>query len=129
MTSAEFGEINDPLERLERNERQGSQAFRFVLLSIVAVIALAAAIVLLQGGIDGQCGDDGSMCLTSDRVEVVVLPLLLSIGLAVTAGVKTYRRWQNRIRWRPWLYATYAMWMVTTAYLIVSSSAVFVRAG
>ena len=37
MTSAEFGELNDPLERLERNERQGSQAFRFVLLSVLAI--------------------------------------------------------------------------------------------
>ncbi|MGN0102392.1 MAG: hypothetical protein ACI39C_15755 [Dietzia sp.] len=129
MTSAEFGEINDPLERLERNERQGNQAFRFVLLSIVAVVALATVIVLLQGGIDGQCADDATLCLTPDRVEVVVLPLLLSIGLAVTAGVKTYRRWQRRIRWRPWLYATYAMWMVTTAYLLISSSAVFVQQG
>ncbi|MGI9589605.1 MAG: hypothetical protein ACR2MR_15580, partial [Dietzia maris] len=78
---------------------------------------------------DEECTDEGALCMTADRVEVVVLPLLLSVILAVTAGVTTYRRWKQRIRWRPWLYATYAMWMVTTAYLIVSSSAVFVRAG
>ncbi|WP_206473922.1 MULTISPECIES: hypothetical protein [unclassified Dietzia] len=129
MTSAEFGEINDPLERLERNERQGTLAFRYVLLSIVAIVTLATVIVMLQGGINDECTDDGALCMTADRVEVVVLPLLLSIILAVMAGVTTYRRWKQRIRWRPWLYATYAMWMVTTAYLIVSSSAVFVRAG
>lgn len=129
MTSAEFGEVNDPLERLERNERQGTLAFRFVLLSIVAIVALAAVIVMLEGGINDECADEGALCMTADRVEVVVLPLLLSVILAVTAGVTTYRRWKQRIRWRPWLYATYAMWMVSTAYLIVSSSAVFVRAG
>lgn len=129
MTSAEFGEINDPLERLERNERQGTLAFRYVLLSIVAIVTLATVIVMLQGGINDECADEGALCMTADRVEVVVLPLLLSVLLAVTAGVTTYRRWKQRIRWRPWLYATYAMWMVTTAYLIVSSSAVFVRAG
>ena len=72
MTSAEFGEINDPLERLERNERQGNQAFRFVLLSIVAVVALATVIVLLQGGIDGQCADDATLCLTPDRVDEIL---------------------------------------------------------
>ncbi|WP_314036693.1 hypothetical protein [Dietzia sp. CH92] len=129
MTSAEFGEIDDPLERLERNERQGNQAFRFVLLSVLAIVALAVAIVVIRGGVGDECADGVPLCLTSDRVEVVILPLLLSIGLAVTAGVKTYRRWQNRIRWRPWLYATYAMWMVTTAYLLISSSAVFVQQG
>lgn len=129
MTSAEFGEIDDPLERLERNERQGNQAFRFVLLSVLAIVALAVAIVVVRGGVGDECADGVPLCLTSDRVEVVILPLLLSIGLAVTAGVKTYRRWQNRIRWRPWLYATYAMWMVTTAYLLISSSAVFVQQG
>ena len=129
MTSAEFGELNDPLERLERNERQGSQAFRFVLLSTLAVLAFAVVIVLLEGGVTDDCPDDGALCLTSDRVEVVVLPLLLSIGLAITAGIKTYRRWKHRIRWRPWLYATYGMWIISTAYLLISSSTVFTRGG
>ncbi|UVE94003.1 hypothetical protein [Dietzia sp. B32] len=121
------GDFDDPLERLERNERQAGQALRYVLLSIVAIVALAAAIVLIRGGIDEQCADRGALCLTSDRVEVVILPLLLSIGLSVMAGVTTYRRWQQHIRWRPWLFASYAMWMVTTAYLLISSSAVFVQ--
>ncbi|WP_271800026.1 hypothetical protein [Dietzia maris] len=123
------GDFDDPLERLERNERQANQAFRYVLLSIVAIVVLATVIVMLEGGINDECTDDGALCMTVDRVEVVVLPLLLSVILAVTAGVTTYRRWKQHIRWRPWLFATYAMWMVTTAYLIVSSSAVFVRAG
>ena len=129
MTSAEFGEIDDPLERLERNERQGNQALRFVLLSVVAIVALAVAIVVIRGGVGDECADGVPLCLTSDRVEVVILPLLLSIALSITSAVKTYRRWQARIRWRPWLYATYAMWMVTTAYLLISSSAVFVQQG
>ena len=125
--SNDHGNIDDPLERLERNERQGVLAFRYVLLSVVAVVALAAVIVMIQGGISDECADGRALCLTADRVEVVVLPLLLSIGLAVMSGVTTYRRWNQHIRWRPWLYATYAMWMVTTAYLLMSSSVVFVR--
>jgi len=50
-------------------------------------------------------------------------------ALSVLSAVKTYRRWQRHIRWRPWLFATYAMWMLTTAYLLLSSSAVFVQVG
>lgn len=129
MTSAEFGEINDPLDRLERNERQGNLAFRYVLLSAAAVVALAVVLVMIRGGVNEECVDQGALCLTAGRIEVVALPLLLSIGLSVMAGVTTYRRWNQRIRWRPWLYATYAMWMISTAYLLVSSSAVFVRVG
>ncbi|MDX2357538.1 hypothetical protein [Dietzia sp. PP-33] len=128
MSASEFNDTEDPLERLERNERQASQAIRFVLLSASAVIALAVVIVALGGG-GGECTEPGGTCLTADRVEVVLLPLLLSVGLSVTAGVKTYRRWNRHIRWRPWLFASYAMWMITTAYLIGSSSAVFVEVG
>lgn len=129
MTSGDGGAFDDPLERLERNERQAAQAFRYVLLSAAAVVALAVVIVMIQGGINDECSDQGALCLTADRVEVVVLPLLLSITLAVMAGVTTYRRWKQHIRWRPWLFASYAMWMVTTAYLLISSSAVFVQGG
>lgn len=129
MSSHELDDIDDPLEHLERNERQASQAVRYVLLSAAAVVALAVAVVAIGGGTGGECTEPGGLCLTADRVEVVVLPLLLSIALSVTAGVKTYRRWQRHIRWRPWLFASYAMWMITTAYLIGSSSAVFVEVG
>lgn len=126
---AGIGDADDPLERLERNERQATQAIRYVLLSASAVVAFAVAIVAIGGGIGEECTESGGMCLTADRVEVVVLPLLLSIALSVTAGVKTYRRWKQHIRWRPWLFASYAMWMITTAYLIGSSSSVFVEIG
>ena len=126
---AGIGDADDPLERLERNERQATQAIRYVLLSASAVVAFAVAIVAIGGGIGEECTEPGGMCLTADRVEVVVLPLLLSIALSVTAGVKTYRRWKQHIRWRPWLFASYAMWMITTAYLIGSSSSVFVEIG
>lgn len=127
MTSAEFGELNDPLERLARNERQGWQALRYVLVSAVAVMATAVLVVAIGGGPAEECADEGALCLTADRIELVVIPTLLSMILSVTVGIKAYRRWQHRIRWRPWLFASYAMWMITTAYLLVSSSAVFTQ--
>ncbi|PAY22425.1 hypothetical protein CEY15_13655 [Dietzia natronolimnaea] len=129
MTFQPIGESDDPLERLERNERQATDAIRYVLLSASAVVLFAVALVAFGGGIGERCTEPGGTCLTQDRVEVVLLPLLLSVGLSVTAGIKTYRRWKQHIRWRPWLFASYAMWMVTTTYLIGSSSAVFVQVG
>lgn len=129
MSSHELDDIDDPLERLERNERQASQAILYVLLSASAVVAFAVAIVALFDVTGAECPETGGLCTTAHRVEVVLLPLLLSVGLSVTAGVKTYRRWKQHIRWRPWLFASYAMWMITTAYLLGSSSAVFVQVG
>lgn len=120
---------DDPLERLERNERQSSQAIRYVLLSAVAVVVLALVLLVVGGGTSAECPDTDGLCLTTGRVEVVVLPTLLSLILSVLSAVLTYRRWKNHVRWRPWLFATYAMWMITTAYLLGSSSAVFMEVG
>ena len=77
---------------------------------------------------EGEPGGGGRVPIVGTRAAVL-LPLLLSVILSVTAGVKTYRRWKQHIRWRPWLFASYAMWMITTTYLIGSSSAVFVQVG
>lgn len=129
MSSHELDDIDDPLEHLERNERQASQAIRYVLLSSAVIVALAAAIVVLFDVTGPQCPDTDNLCTTANRVWVVVLPTLLAFALSVVSGVKTYRRWQRHIRWRPWLFATYAMWMITTAYLLASSSSVFVQVG
>ncbi len=129
MSADGFDQIDDPLERLERNERQGLQAFRYVLLSGAAIAALSIAIVALADVTGPQCAEPDTLCTTASRVWLVVLPTLLALGLSVLSAVKTYRRWQRHIRWRPWLFATYAMWMLTTAYLLLSSSAVFVQVG
>ena len=129
MSPRGIGEFDDPLERLERNERQASQAIRYVLLSAAAVVALAVAIVAVFDVTGPQCPAIDNLCTTAHRVWVVVLPTLLALVLSVVSAIKTYRRWQRHIRWRPWLFATYAMWMITTAYLIGSSSAVFVEVG
>lgn len=140
--------LEDPLVRLEINERQAKQALVFVVASAVAVVLLGLSLAAFFGGSATGCtpsGDSaaltsasaasagapagGNICLSADRVLVVALPTLLSIGLAVTSGLTTYRRWQRHIRWRPWLFASYAMWMLTSGYLLVSASAVFVQVG
>lgn len=127
--SRRFDELEDPLERLERNEKQGLQAFRYVLISIAAVVLLTVAIIALVDVTGAECPGAEGLCLTPQRVEVVVVPTLLSLVLSVLSMWKTYTRWRDHIRWRPWLFATYAMWMVTTACLLLTSSAVFVEIG
>jgi ABC-type Na+ efflux pump permease subunit len=121
--------IDDPLERLERNERQGRLAFRFFLLSVVAVAVTAVTVIVLVGGLGEECEVADGLCLTAGRVEVVVIPTLLSLLLAVFSMWKTYQTWSRHIRWRPWLFATYAMWMLTTACLLFTSSIAFVEIG
>lgn len=120
---------DDPLERLERNERQGPRALRYVFLSVTAMVALGFLIVALFDVTGAECPDTGPLCFTPARVEVVVIPTLLGFFLSVFAAWRTYSTWKQHIRWRPWLFATYAMWIVTTAYLLVSSSAVFAQVG
>lgn len=129
MADRGYGEMEDPLERLERNEKQGLQAFRYVLISIVAVVLLTVGIVAVVDVTGTDCPESGGVCLTPERVEVVVLPTLLSLILSVVSMWTTYSRWKQHVRWRPWLFATYAMWMVTTACLLLTSSAVFVEIG
>ncbi|GAA3508801.1 hypothetical protein GCM10022294_17160 [Dietzia aurantiaca] len=121
--------MEDPLERLERNERQGTLAFRFFLVSTVVVVAVAALVITLVGGIQDECGGADGLCLTAGRIEVVVIPTLLSLLLSVFSAWKTYQVWSRHIRWRPWLFATYAMWMLTTACLLLTSSVAFVEVG
>ena len=121
--------MEDPLDRLERNEREGARAFRFFLLSVVAVVATAATVMFLVGGFGDDCPGADGLCLTANRIEVVVIPTLLSLMLAVYSMWRTYRVWSRHVRWRPWLFATYAMWMLTTACLLLTSSVAFVEIG
>lgn len=129
MTSAEFGEINDPLERLERNEKQGLQAFRYVLIAIAAMVAAGMAMIVLARLTGAGCADSAEACSMAGRAEFVIVPTGLGFALSVFSMWRTYQRWRDRIRWRPWLFATYAMWMATTACLLLTSSVAFVRIG
>ena len=129
MNAKGFDELEEPLARLERNEREGARAFRFFLFSVVAVVATAVIVMLLVGGLGEDCPGTDGLCLTAGRVEVVVIPTLLSLLLAVFSMWKTYQVWSRHIRWRPWLFATYAMWMLTTACLLLTSTVAFVEIG
>lgn len=120
---------SDPLERLERNEKQGPRAIRYVFASVTAIVGLGFLIVALFDVTAAECPETGPLCFTALRIEVVVLPTLLGLILSLVAAWRTYSTWKRHIRWRPWLFATYAMWIVTTAYLLVSSSAVFTQVG
>lgn len=129
MSARGFDELEDPLERLERNERQGLQALRFFLLSAAAVVIVGILVIALAGGLDEACSDSDGLCMTANRIEVVVAPTLLGLILSVISAWKTYHRWSRHIRWRPWLFTTYAMWMLTTASLLLTSSIAFVQIG
>lgn len=127
--SGESDEVEDPLDRLERNEKQGLQAFRYVLGSIAVMAALAAAIIAFSDVPGARCPEPGELCFDSPRVGLVVFPTLLGMILAAGSMWTTYNRWKRHIRWRPWLFATYAMWMATTACLLFTSSVAFVEIG
>ena len=129
MGARGFDEVDDPLERLERNERQSVRAWRYFVLSAIAVVAVGALTVLLVGGVGEECADTNGLCMTAGRIEVVVIPTLLSLVLSVISAWKTYQTWSRHIRWRPWLFATYGMWMLTTACLLATSSIAFVEIG
>lgn len=129
MSSKGFGELDDPLERLERNERQGQQAFRYFVLSAIAVVAAGVLVLVFVGGIGEKCADPDGLCLTANRIEIVVVPTLLSLILSVISAWKTYQRWSQHVRWRPWIFTTYGMWMLTTASLLLTSSIAFVEIG
>ncbi|HJC27862.1 MAG TPA: hypothetical protein H9759_00530 [Candidatus Dietzia intestinipullorum] len=130
MTTGDHGDLgDDPLERLERNEAQSNQAFRYVLLSVIAMAAVAVGVIVVADVTGSPCDQPGGMCVTAPRVELVLLPTLLGFVLSVTSMWKTYNRWRDHIRWRPWLFATYAMWMATTACLLLTSTIAFVEIG
>lgn len=117
MADRSAGDTDDPLERLEINEKQGARAYYFVLLSVGAMLALAVAMLVVTDATG------------TPRVWLVVAPTVLGMILSVTSALKAYGKWREHIRWRPWLFATYAMWIATTACLLITSSTTFVQIG
>lgn len=116
----EIDEHNDPIRRLERNERQASRALLEVVLSLGAVGVLILALAAGYSLTDTRCPDNAPVCLSTSGWEFVALPMALSIVLSLRIGIKAYRNWRDHIRWRPWLFASYAMWIGTTGVLIVT---------
>lgn len=116
----EIDEYNDPIRRLERNERQVSRAIIEVVLSLGAVGVLILALVAGYSLTDTRCPDNAPVCLSTSGWELVALPLALSIVLSLRIGIRAYRNWRNHVRWRPWLFASYAMWIGTTGVLVVT---------
>lgn len=129
MATENFDELEDPLERLERNEKQGLQAFRYVLVAIAVMIVAAMVMVVVARLTGAGCVDSDEACSMAGRAEFVIVPTLLGFSLSVFSMWRTYQRWRDHIRWRPWLFATYAMWMATTACLLFTSSVAFVEIG
>lgn len=129
MAAENFDELDDPLERLERNEKQGLQAFRYLLFSVAVMIAAGMAIVVLARLTGDGCADSDEACSMAGRAEFVIVPTLLGFLLSVFSMWTTYQRWRDHIRWRPWLFTTYAMWMATTACLLLTSSVALVEIG
>lgn len=129
MATETFDELEDPLERLERNEKQGLQAFRYVLVAIAVMIVAAMVMVVVARLTGAGCVDSDEACSMAGRAEFVIVPTLLGFSVSVFSMWRTYQRWRDHIRWRPWLFATYAMWMATTACLLFTSSVAFVEIG
>lgn len=117
---------DDPLERLERNERSTRQALVYVLCATGAVLLLGLVLGLALDLDARPCPGHGRLCTSAPRLTVVLAPTALSLCLAAYAMWQTYRRWRELVRWRPWLFACQVMWLVTTGYMLVSASFAFV---
>ena len=118
----EFDEFNDPIRRLERNERQSSRAFAEVVISLGLVGVLILALAAAYSQTETRCPTNAPLCLSTGGWELIVFPMALSIALSIRIVIKGYRNWRYHIRWRPWLFASYAMWIGTTGVLIVSTT-------
>lgn len=104
--------LDDPLARLERNERSSREAVLFGVLSAFAVGACAIALSV-------ALHVEGGQGFTTERLEVIGIPFGLAVALSCIAAYETYRRWRNHIRWRPWLWLTQLMWLGSTMYLLL----------
>ena len=121
-------DVDDPLERLERNERSSRHAVLYVLASAAFVLVVALLLSLSLDFDAVPCPGYGRLCTSAPRVEFVIIPTGICIVLTGYAMWETYRRWRDHVRWRPWLFACQIMWILTTGYLLVAASIAFVGA-
>ena len=121
-------DIDDPLERLERNERSSRHAVMYVLGSTAFVLVMALLLSLFLDFDSVPCPGYGQLCTSAPRMEFVLIPTVICIALTSYAMWETYRRWRDHVRWRPWLFACQILWIVTTGYFLVAASIAFVGA-
>lgn len=84
--------------------------FGILSAAVVATLALTLGLVI---------GVEAGQGFTTERVEVVGIPLAVAVILSSVATWQTYSRWKHHIRWRPWLWLTQLMWLGSTGYLVL----------
>lgn len=97
---------DDPLLRLERNERSGRQAYRYAAGVIIATILTAIGVGVAGAVAGGPNCDAGASRFICSRTWELAWPLATSaVSLIGALGGfwMTYRKWAAFQRWRPWL--------------------------
>ena len=98
--------LNDPLLRLERNNRSTRNAVVFFFGTVGLTLALALVIALASRIIGGpRCVAGESVWLCSHSMELAfwIIPAVISMGAMFLSVWITYDKWRRHQRWRPWI--------------------------
>lgn len=121
----------DPLKRLELNERSARQAWMYLVA--VPALTLGAALIILvvsraSGGPACDSGDASWLCTRTAEVLFAAVPGTIATAGMFGAAWITYAKWKNYIRWRPWIGVVWflmpfaLMWVTSTGAMLLSGS-------
>lgn len=119
MNDAEIDE--DPLERLERNNRSTRMALLYLGCAVVGGLLVAAAVALWTRWY-GACDAGGYLCTRGQRTAFVLVPLAFYFLSMIGCLALTYWHWRYYIRWRPWMFVSWTLSLVTLGWMVTSGS-------
>lgn len=110
----------DPLERLERNERSGKQAYIYAG-SVFGLTVVTAIIIAIIGAITGgplcDAGKSVFVCSRAFELAFPLIPGAISFFGAAGCFWMTYLKWRSFQRWRPWLAMCWVLLPWTLAWM------------
>ncbi|OFT89276.1 hypothetical protein [Corynebacterium sp. HMSC28B08] len=98
--------IEDPLLRLERNNRSTRNTFVFFFGTIALTLGFALAIALISrfmGGPRCEAGESAWICSEGMQLAFWIVPAVISMGAMFMSVWITYDKWRRHQRWRPWI--------------------------
>ncbi|WP_295643696.1 hypothetical protein [uncultured Corynebacterium sp.] len=104
LTEKDYQE--DPLLRLERNNKSTRNAFVFFFGTIGLTLGVALAIALIGKTIGGPRCDAGEaswLCTQGLEIAFWVVPGVISFVAMFLSVYITYDKWRRHQRWRPWI--------------------------
>lgn len=104
LTEADY--LEDPLLRLERNNKSTRNAFIFFFGTVGMTLGIALVIGLIGGILGGpRCtaGEASWLCTQGIEIAFWVVPGVLSFIAMFLSVYITYDKWRRHQRWRPWI--------------------------